>query len=157
MTDEERALRLAAVREAQSWIGTRYHDSACIKIRRGEDGTIIEPGGVDCAQIVYAVYRAIDAIPEFEIPQHSPQWMLHRSEEIYLNHALKYARPTDKPEMGDLVLYKFGRLFSHGAIIDEDGWPNIIHAHQQAGIVMRSFGDQGALAGREMRFFTLWP
>jgi hypothetical protein len=154
MTEQEQ--RLAVSREAISWIGTRYHDEARVKIRRALDGTVIDRGGVDCAQVVYAVYLAVGLIPAFEIPRYSPQWMLHHREEKYLNTVLQYAQEVELPDVGDLVLYLNGKTFSHGAIIIFPGWPNVVHAEKQAMSVVSDFGDGGSVANLKRRFFTLW-
>lgn len=148
--------RLAVVLEAQSWIGTRYHDEARVKVIRSPTGEITDRGGVDCAQIVYAVYRALDLIPEFEIPHYSPQWMYHHRAELYLSTVLRYAHEVVAPDVGDLVLYKNGNTYSHGGIIISPGWPNIVHSDAQAGVVLSDFGDQGSVGSLDRRYFSLW-
>jgi cell wall-associated NlpC family hydrolase len=84
-----------------------------------------------------------------------PDWHLHRDVERYLEvvtgHAREVAAPTGP---GDFVLYRWGRCFAHGAIIV--GWPEIIHALIDVGVVL-DLGEAGRLAGRDRRFFTLWP
>jgi cell wall-associated NlpC family hydrolase len=64
---------------------------------------------------------------------------------------LRYARPVAAPEPGDIALFRFGRTYSHGAIVTE--WPRLIHAYWSIGVV---WGDSTLfpLAGRAVRFFT---
>ena len=76
--------------------------------------------------------------------------------EDYRNHRLRallaYAREIPVPPApGDIALFKFGRVFSHGAIVIE--WPRLIHAYWAIGVV---WGDATLhpLKGREVRFFT---
>ena len=59
---------------------------------------------------------------------------------------------------GDVVLYKIGRCFAHGALIVEPGWPEIIHAHFAARRVRRANGLNPQLRTRvlERRFFSLF-
>lgn len=135
--------RAAVVQEAQSWLNTPYHPHGRVK------GV-----GVDCAMLPAEVYEACGMIPHVD-PEFYPQdWHLHRDEERYLNVVLgQNAMPTDVPLPGDLVLYKWGRAFAHGAIVIE--WPLIIHAFIDQGVVMAN-GLAGRLADREHRFYTLW-
>ena len=44
------------------------------------------------------------------------------------------------PQPADLVLYRFGRCYSHTAIVI--AWPRVIHAVRQYGQVMQDDGEQ---------------
>lgn len=138
--DEERA---AVIAEARTWLATPYHDCAMVK------GV-----GVDCAYLLKAVFEAVGLEAPIEIEPYSPQWYLHRSDELYLAKVLERAKEITLEEArpADVVLFKFGRCFAHGAIIVE--WPRIIHAHKQSGIVTLADATTGVLADRERRFFT---
>lgn len=140
--DEERA---AVDREARTWLGTPYHDCAMVK-----------GAGVDCAFLLKAVYEAVGIEAPIEIEPYSPQWFLHRSEEKYITKVLERAHEIDEARagVGDIVVYKFGRCFAHGAIIAAPGWPQIVHAFKQAGMVTLDLGDRGVFADRPRRFFT---
>jgi cell wall-associated NlpC family hydrolase len=135
MSESEERSRVVAA--ARSWIATPYHDCACVKGH-----------GVDCAFLIKAAFEEAGLEPPIAIEAYSPTWMLHRSEEKFLakvfERATEIAEANAKP--GDLVVYKFGRTFSHGAIIVDPGFPAIIHAYKQAGIVTLGEGDQGDLA-----------
>lgn len=148
--------REAVVAEARSWIGTRYHDNAGIKIRRDESGNIIDRGGADCVHSVYGIYFACGLVPAITIPHYSPQFMLNRGEEIYLTSVLAHARATDTPLPGDLALFRYGRVFSHGAIVDGTGWPDLLHASSDTGMFMPDRAEFGRLGEARKRFFTLW-
>lgn len=143
--------RRAVLDEALSWERTKYHDAAAIK------RTATDVGGVDCAWLVYEVYLNAGIIEPFEMPDYSPQVMLHRNEELYLNHVLERAVEIAEADAlpGDLALYKIGRIFAHGAIVIEPGWPNVLHADKSAGMVVRGLGDQGRLADRLRKLFTM--
>lgn len=138
---EERAAVIAA---AQTWRRTPYHHRARVK-----------GAGVDCAQILVAVYSEAGLIEPFDLPMYPPDFMLHRGEEIYRGIVSRYCRQIDAPGVGDIVLYRFGRCFSHGGIIID--WPGrIIHAHRPDGMVVESGGDEGRLAGRAREYWSPW-
>lgn len=149
--------RMAVCREAREWIGTRYHPSAKVKMRRDAEGHIVEPGGADCCSLVVAVYEACGLIDHVVLPHYPPDWHLHRSDERYLNAVVERAVeiPVDQAAPGDLVLFRFGRAFAHGAIVIDPGWPHIVHAVWRSGLVYADRADQGALSARPKRAFTL--
>ncbi len=142
MTEAEE--RAAVVAEALSWVRTPYHDGAMVK-----------GAGVDCAMIIKAVYEAVGLESPIDVKPYSPQWYLHRSEELYLTKVLERAHEITEAQArpGDMVLYKFGRCFAHGAIIVDPGFPQIVHAFKQAGIVTVGDGTLGHLVDRERKFF----
>lgn len=113
-----------AVSVARSWLGTPYHHRARIK------GV-----GTDCGMILIAVFSECGVIEDFDPGEYAQEWMMHRSEEKYLEAVERYATKVERdPLPGDIVLFKFGRCISHGAIVSE--WPCIIHAYMQAGMVV---------------------
>ncbi len=138
MTDPRRA---AVIAEAEGWLGTPYHHMARV---RGV--------GCDCLTLLATVYRAAGVVPAIEIPHYPPDWHLHRTNELYLEGLLRYGTEIAAgPQGGDVALFRFGRCFSHGAIVTD--WPYVIHAWH-AGGVMRSDARQPLLAGRRVRFFS---
>lgn len=139
------AKRQAIVDEAMGWIGTPYHHCARIK------GV-----GVDCAQLPAAVYAAVGLIPDLQ-PEYSPQWMMHRDEEQYLEWVRPYAREITREELqpGDLCMWKFGRTYSHSAIVIDV--PTVIHAMNRAGAVVLGDIDRDAeLIDRPALYFSLF-
>ena len=114
------AERARLVAEAESWIGTPYHTAARLK------GV-----GVDCLTFVACVFESAGLVDHIDIPHYPPDWHLHRDDERYLEGVLKYADEVARaPWPGDLVLWRFGRAFAHGAIVV--AWPRIVHAELQA-------------------------
>ncbi len=137
--------RQLVVREALEWELTPYHSHARLK------GV-----GVDCAMLPAEVYAAVGLIPRLE-PEYSPQWMLHRDEEEYLGWVRPHAREIDRAAAGpgDFAIWKFGRCFSHGAIIID--LPEVLHAVIRGGGVIRGNVDRDEdLRSREVKFFTLF-
>lgn len=137
----ERDLRAAVVREAQEWIGTPFHHAARIK-----------GAGVDCLMLLAEVYERAGVSAERIVPPfYVPDWHMHRDAERYMEGLLGYARPVDAAAPGDIALFRFGRTFSHGAIVVE--WPRVIHAYWSIGVVWGS-GDLHPLSKRPVRFFS---
>jgi len=139
--DTALASRRAVVEEARTWIGTPFHHAARVK-----------GAGVDCLMLLAEVYERAGVASHVEPPFYVPDWHLHRDAERYREGLLQYARPTDgPPQAGDIALFRFGRTFSHGAIVVD--WPRLIHAYWAIGVV---WGDATLypLRDREVRFFT---
>jgi NlpC/P60 family putative phage cell wall peptidase len=133
-------LRAAVLNEAESWIGTPFHHAARVK-----------GAGVDCLMLLAEVYERAGVSGRIEPPFYVPDWHLHRDAERYMEGLLQYAQPTAAPGPGDIALFRFGRTFSHGAIVTR--WPRLIHAYWNIGVV---WGDATLhpLKDRPVRFFT---
>ena len=133
--------RSAVVEEAQSWIGTPFHHEARVK-----------GAGVDCLMMLAEVYEGAGVVGHIAVPHYPADWHMHRDAERYMEGLLGYARPTEgAPLPGDIALFKFGRVFSHGTIVVE--WPRLVHAYWAIGVV---WGDATLhpLKDRPVRFFT---
>lgn len=113
------------VEEARKWVRTPYHHQADVL-----------GAGVDCAMLLVRVYVACGLIPDIDPRPYSPDWHLHRGEEVYLNSILKFADPVEEPLPGDIAAFKFGRCVSHCGIVAE--WPLIIHAYRDERMVVYS-------------------
>ena len=137
--------RAAIVAEALSWIGTKYHHGAALK------GV-----GCDCARLPASVYGSLCLIPDLK-PHYTPDWMLHRDEEAFLGYVTPYAREIEASELqpGDLVIWKFGRTYSHSAIVIDP--PTVVHAVIKGGAVILADMDQDVeLKDRPRRYFSLF-
>lgn len=116
--------RKAVVAEARSWLRTPYHDHGRIK-----------GSGADCALYPLDVYVTVLGLVAPPLPHYVRQWHLHRSEELYLAYVRSLgAIEIAAPQEGDFVLYRVGRVYSHGAIVLN--WPHIIHAVNPRGVVL---------------------
>jgi NlpC/P60 family putative phage cell wall peptidase len=141
-----RNLRAAVVQEAESWIGTPFHHAARVK-----------GAGVDCLMLLAEVYQHAGVVAPIEPPFYVPDWHLHRDAERYMEGLLNYAREISGPPQGpgplpgDIALFRFGRTFSHGAIVI--AWPRLIHAYWNIGVVHGN-ATLYPLAGRPVKFFT---
>lgn len=135
--------REAVVQEALSWQRTPYHHMGDIK------GV-----GVDCAMILVRVYAACGLVPRTLDPRPYPaEWHLHRSVERYLGWLDQYGREVDVPQPGDIAVYKFGRCYSHGAIVINEN--TVLHSYLKQGVTLASM-DHDPLRDRLVKFYTLW-
>lgn len=153
---EERQL---VVSIARTWLRTPFHH------RTGLKGV-----GVDCAFLVCRAFEEAALIPKVDIPYYPNDWHLHQSAERYMaliisKHAAEVPPPPARqPLPGDVVLFRFGKCFSHGAIVV--AWPQIIHAYVGRGCEYEDVGraewlhtiGEGSEKGkpRPMRFFSFW-
>jgi hypothetical protein len=143
---EERALVVA---EARKWVGTKYHNCADV---RG--------AGVDCAMLLIRAFVDCGLMPPIDPRPYPPDWHLHRDEERYLGYVMERFAEVEQPLAGDIVLFRYGRCFSHGAIVSKTDPLTIIHAFQPARCVLEErLSVNVALAdpARPRRAFTLWP
>lgn len=148
MSEAAARARIEAV--ARSWLETPYHPHAHVKGH-----------GVDCAHLLIAVYAEAGLIDDFDPGYYAPQFMLHKTEERFLGWVLKFAReiPERQARPGDIVLYKLGHVYAHGAIVVSPGWPSaIIHAHAPSRrvVIVNGLGGDLARPSRRPRFFTRW-
>ena len=149
MTEQAERAKVCAI--AREWVGTPFRDCAEVKGRNG---------GVDCAKLIYCVFNEAGKVEKLTIPAYSPQHFLHHADEKFLGWVQSYAHeiPEDQAQPADIVLYKLGKCFSHGAIIIDPGWPNIIHAWFQARMVVRGHGLDGQLGKptHVRKYFSRW-
>jgi len=139
MTEQEE--RATVIAEAKTWLGTPYHLNAKVK-----------GAGVDCGTLLIAVFSGAGLIPEVDLGTNFSDFHLHRSDEIYLGWILKFCRPVPVAQPGDIILYKFGRIISHGALVVD--YPTIIHAPAQG--VMWGDATDEPMIKRQAGIFSLW-
>lgn len=136
--------REAIISEAESWIGTPFHHEARVKGPKG---------GVDCGQLLIAVYGKLGYMPlDYALKHYPPDFAMHRDYEWYLTIVESFAKRVDAPMPGDVVMFKWGRLFSHGGIVV--AWPKIIHAWNRTRMVMRFDAGSYPLGSKERRFYS---
>lgn len=139
--------RVAVIAEARRWIGTPYH----------HQGRVLGVG-VDCATLLCEVYEAVGAIPHVDPGNYPHDWHMHRDEERYLGWLRQYAREVVEPKPGDVIVWKFGRCFSHGAILCDN--EQIIHSYIGQGVRFErrhaEIFRQRSGEWREVKYFSLW-
>lgn len=141
--------RDAIITEAQTWLGTPWRHEAEIK---GEGG------GVDCGHFLRAAYVGAGIVPSFPIDPYPRDWHLNQRGERFLAYVESWLDRTDDPLPGDVAVFRFGRCFSHGAIVVS--WPTVIHSYLPARAVSYENAALGELAvqrngnPRACRFYT---
>lgn len=141
--------RETVVSEALTWLGTPYHHCADIK------GV-----GVDCAMVLMRIYSSAGLVDFVDPRPYSPEWHLHRSEEMYIGWLERMgARRVQAPALGDVVLFRFGRCFSHGSVVVDEGQSiedtQVLHAYLGRGVHLTRLREE-PLDGRERQFWSLW-
>ncbi|MDR3407932.1 MAG: hypothetical protein P4L68_05490 [Methylovirgula sp.] len=142
---EERA---AVVAEARRWIGTPYHNCADL---RGV--------GVDCGMLIVRVFVDTGLCAPFDPRPYPPDWHLHRSDERYLGFVFDRCAEVEEPRPGDILVFRYGRCYSHGGIVTAATPLSIVHAFWPAGIVIEetlSRNAQLADPARRRRAFSYW-
>lgn len=129
---------------AREWLGTPYH-------HRGR----IKGIGVDCGQLIAGVFEEAGLIPAVPLDNYPRDWMLHRNEPRFQNTVERYCRQVIRDaRSADILLFKVGRSFSHGAIVLD--FPIIIHAHaRQHAVVLGSLEQEPELQARLAGVWTL--
>lgn len=116
--EREADLRVRVVAEARSWIGTPYRQQGYVK---GRDGA------VDCAMLLVGAYVGAGVFEPFDPRPYPPTWYMHHSEERYLGWMQALADEVETPQLGDIVVWRFGRCFSHSGLVLE-GCTSVVHA-----------------------------
>lgn len=158
--DAERDQRAAVVREARAWVGTPYHHEGKIK------GV-----GCDCAMLLLESFVGAGLVDPVEVGTYTHDWHMHRNEERYLAMVEQHCRRVDQSDdhlidrlaknpdfrvaPGDVLVWRIGRTFSHGAIVAK--WPSIVHAYFPAAVVEEEEVQRiRDLCYRPMRVYSFW-
>lgn len=152
----EARAKAAFVAEALSWVGTPFRDCADVK---GPDGA------VDCAMLLTRCGVDTGLRPAFDPRPYPPRHMMSSSDERFLGWVRDKlgGQEVEAPRLGDLAIWRFGRVFAHGGIMVSAG--EIVHSYAHAGRVVVSRLDEpflmfAALRGvqvrRPVKFFDVW-
>lgn len=131
--------RERVIEAARSWVGTPYHHGARVK------GV-----GVDCAQLLIGVYAEAGLIDAFDPGSYPQDWACHRDDERFVQWVERFATRTDRARPGDVVVYRYFRCFSHGAIVIDDAL--MVHAFIGRGV---EIVERSEFAHRPHLAFTL--
>ena len=144
----EAAERGKIVAEARKWIGTPYHNCADVL------GV-----GVDCGMLIVRCFVDSSLCAPFDPRPYPPDWHLHRGEERYLGFVFDRCAETDAPEPGDVIVFRYGRCYSHGGIVTRREPLTFVHAFWPAKAVVEeelSRNVQLCMPSRARRFFSYW-
>jgi cell wall-associated NlpC family hydrolase len=143
--------RALVISEAETWLGTPFLMNGCVK-----------RAGVDCCRLALACYRKAGLkLPDPDsFLYFARDWHLHTNTEDliatldeFLYDCGHICTQSLVPGPGDLAVFKFGRVFSHAAIVVE--WPKVIHA-LSGRFVEYADATKSPLAGHSVRFFSPW-
>lgn len=101
------------------WIGVQYE-------HRG-----ITRNGCDCTGLIIGTLKEMGYLKNYKLRSYPPDWNLHAKADNYIVEEVK--RVADKvmsPEIGDLVLFHFGRCVAHIGVIIENGL--FVHCHRKS-------------------------
>lgn len=127
------------VAEARTWLKTPFHHEARVK-----------GAGVDCCQLLMAVYFSIGLIPVEHLAHYPKEWFLHTDQERVLAEITKFCRQVDEPLPADIVTFRIGRArAAHAGILAEmTPYPHMIHAHPRFGVTIDTLGKDHAYTDR---------
>ncbi len=136
------ALQARIRAEALRWRGTPFHHHADL---RGV--------GCDCIGLVVGVLRAAGLVPgDCRLPSYSADFMMHRDDEVLLAGLREHCREVQTPEVGDILVYRYGRAASHCGFYLGEG--NLIHAVSRHEVRVEAMSSP-ALASRFVGAFRL--
>jgi len=146
--------RQRVIDSAETWIDTPFLHATCIKGR-----------GVDCIMLLAAVFAEAGVLPFVDPRPYPRAWFVHRDEERYLIGLEKLGRPIAHPQPGDVGVWKFGRCYSHGALLVTPFIDDINPLRRKGdvihGKVQRAELIHGDLLVRPVKWFDpypiLWP
>lgn len=143
LTPHEIDQRARLVKEACSWNRTPYRHQADIK-----------GAGVDCGMLLVRAFVDTGLVPAFDPRPYEDDWYLHRGEEKYLGFVLDRIAQVEHPLFGDVVVFKYGRTYSHGGIVVS--WPYVLHASAPAKSVLVENIEQSPYAKYPRLFYSYW-
>jgi cell wall-associated NlpC family hydrolase len=115
-------------RAALTWLGTPFHDLACLKGPRG---------GVDCGQLIVGVAKELGVLPgTWRCPVYSPERQLHQRADLIsplLARAGFTPVPWEAKQPGDVLTFRIGLTVSHVAVLLPD--QALVHAVVDKGVI----------------------
>lgn len=140
--------RARVVAAARAWIGTPYHPCADIRAV-----------GVDCGMLLVRVFVDSGLCRPFDPRPYASDWHLHRGEERYLGFVFDRCHERAVAGPGDVIVFRYGRCYAHGAIVTAAAPLTIVHAYSPAGCVLEeTLASNSVLSDpiRLPRVFSLW-
>lgn len=138
MTEQDK--RQNIVKIAKTWLRTPF-------VMNGR----IKGSGVDCATLLVEVFEEAGLIPHVDAGNFKIDFHLHHSKEYYLEWVTKYCTEIELSQVqpGDLLLFKFGRIVSHSALVID--FPILIQANID-GTAYANFNEETL----KLRFNSIW-
>jgi hypothetical protein len=98
-------------------------------------------------------------VEPFNPRPYARDWMMHNDGERYLDFVSNLCAIVPTPGLGDLVLFRYGRCYSHGGIVSELAPLRIVHAYFNMKAVIEEdlmLNDDLVAPHRKMTFFSFW-
>lgn len=78
--------------------------------------------GCDCTGLIIGALQEMGYMKEYELRKYPPDWNLHaKADNHIVEEVEKVADKIETPDIGDLVLFYFGKCVAHiGVIIEND-------------------------------------
>lgn len=115
---------------ACEWLGTPHVNNAKVK------GI-----GVDCGMLLIASLEDSNTIKKDDITvkPYSNEWHLHRDTEWFKSYVERYCDKVTDLQVGDFLLYQYGRCISHGAVYI--GNNTVVHALVGQGVILSNLNE----------------
>lgn len=112
------------------WLGTPHVNGAKIKYK-----------GVDCGMLLIASLEDAGLVKNdsIRVKSYSNEWHLHHSDEWFLHYVEKYCDRVEEMQVGDFLLYQYGRCISHGGVYVGDN--TICHSVVDQGVILSDLND----------------
>ena len=132
------------IAEARSWIGTKFLHQGRLK------KTNSDPGGCDCIGLIMGIAQSLNlcsASSNLPICQYDRKDYARLPSSYELKSQLDlHLKPSDKPEIGNVVLMRFNDLPQHVGILapylQDSNKFSLIHAYLPAGKVIEHIIDE---------------
>lgn len=148
MKECEQLQRDKVISEVRSWVSTPYHCQGDIKY-----------SGVDCGMLLVRVFVDTGIFAPFDPRPYTDDWYMHRSEEKYLGYVFERTKEVKSPLPGDIMVFRFGRCYAHGAIVTRTTPLMIVHAYQPARCVLEEDVHSNMILSdpiRRPKIFSFW-
>ena len=110
--------------------------------------------GCDCTGLIIGILQELGYMKDYKLRIYPIDWNLHSFADNHIVEELsKVADKIAKPDIGDLVLFYFGKCVAHSGIVIEDGL--FIHIHQRAGKCIVSSLWNSSWTKRIVNFYRL--
>jgi len=87
--------------------------------------------GCDCTGLIIGALREMGYLKNYKLRSYPPDWNLHAKADNYIVDELsKFGDEIAKPDIGDLVLFYFGRCVAHVGVIIENNL--FVHCHRKS-------------------------
>jgi len=78
--------------------------------------------GCDCTGLIIGALRELGYLKDYKLRSYPLDWNLHAKADNYIiEEVSKFADEITEPDIGDLVLFRFGRCVAHIGVIIENG------------------------------------